>query len=313
MPRNEKENMVLRKILLAVIAMLALLMCGCSDTTELGNRAIIEAIAIDFDNFDEEYKVSALLFSSSGEKLDPSQENAIKVSGNGKTLSEAIDNISLSDGKRLYMSETKLLVLGGGFEQENVLPALNALYYDLRCSLNMPVCCAQSAELLTDIQFIEGMTSAEKPLSMLENAENLGVSPNTTLLDLLADNAAGRPSLIPFFVPDKNGRGMTESGDTISLSGTRRLKSGKLSGTYDQNQTISLMISENKAKTLSLNFSLGSSEKTCLAYDIRSELDPNGMVCKVSAKFKSKNGGPLSKEEEIAALNELAKIASKTK
>ena len=293
--------------------MLALMMCGCSDTTQLGNRAIIQAVAIDFDSYDEEYKVSALLFSSNGEKLDPSQENAIKVSGSGKTLSEAIDNISLADGKRLYMSETKLLILGGGFERESVLPALNALYYDLRCSLNMPVCCAESAELLTDLQFHEGMTSAEKPLSMLENAADLGVSPNTTLLDLLADNAAGRMTLIPFFVPDKNGRGMTDNGDTITLAGTRRLKNGRLSGTYDQNRTISLMIGQNKLKTLSLNFSLGNNEITCLAYDISSESDTNGNVYRVSAKFKSKNGGSLSKEEETAALGELAKIVSSTK
>lgn len=297
----------MQALIIALSTALSLLLCGCSDTTELGNRAIIQAVAIDYDGL---YNVSALLFSSGGDKIDASLENAIKVSGSGKTLTEAIDNISLADGKKLYMSETKLLILGGGFERTDVFPALNALYYDLRCSLNMPVCCAESADLITDMHFSEGMTSAEKPLSMLENASSLGVSPKTTLLDLLADNAAGKPSLIPLFVPDKNGRGMTESGDTISLAGTRYLKNGKLYDYFDQNKTISLMISQNKIKTLSLNFRFGDTEKTCLAYDITSDLNEDGSKYTVSAKFKNKNGTSLSEEEETAALRELSKIIS---
>lgn len=292
-----------------LIAAIAALLCGCSDMTELGNRAVIQAIAVDYNG---KYNVSALLFSSGGDKIDASQENAIKVTGSGKTLSEAIESISLADGKKLYMCETKLLILGSGFESENVMPALNSLYYDLRCSLNMPVCCAENAELLTDMRFSEGMTSAEKPLSMLENANELGVSPKTTLLDLLADNASGKTTLIPYFVPDKNGRGMTESGDTISLSGARSLKNGKLSDSFSKDQTISLMITRDEIKNLSLNFRVGNNEKTCTAYNItvQSAQTPNGTEYKVTAKFKNKNGGQLTDEEKSAALKELLKIVS---
>lgn len=298
-----------RKFLPALCIAICAAISGCSDATELGNRAIIQAIAVDYDG---EYNVSALLFSSGGDKVDASQENAIKVTGSGKTLCEAIDSISLSDGKKLYMSETKLLILGGGFEETDVFPALNSLYYDLRCSLNMPVCCADSAELLTDMQFTEGITSAEKPLSMLENANELGIAPKTTLLDLLADNAAGKPTLVPMFIPDKNGRGMTESGDTISLFGSRYLKSGKLTEKFDRNKTVSIMISQKDIRTLSLNFNCNGNEKTCLAYDIAYEKKDgaNGSEYKVTAKFKNKNGGPLSEEEKTAALKELTKIIS---
>ena len=159
----------MKKIIPIIAAML--LLTGCSDNTELGDRAIIQAAAIDFDR--GEYRVSALLFSSGGgggDTIDASQDNVIKVSGSGKTLAEAIDNISLIDGKEIYMSETKLLILGGGFADISALPALNTLYYDMRCSLNMPVCFSEDAELLTDLHFKEGITAAEKPLSMIEYA-----------------------------------------------------------------------------------------------------------------------------------------------
>jgi len=128
---------------LALIIIGTLLLTGCeADMTELGNRAIIKAAAIDFNG---NYQVSALLFSgggSGGDTIDASQENVIKVSGEGETLAEAIDNISLIDGKKLYMAETKLLILGSGFEKVSAADALETLYFYMLCSLNIPVCFA---------------------------------------------------------------------------------------------------------------------------------------------------------------------------
>lgn len=305
----------MKKTLFLAIAA-ALLFTGCADATDLGNRAIIQAAAIDFD---DGYRVSALLFSSGGagsDVIDASQENVIKVVGTGKTLSEAIDNLSLVDGKRIYMSETKLLVLGDGFSEESVNSALNTLYYDLRCSLNMPVCCAENAEFLTDLQFTEGITSAEKPLSMIENAHELGVSPKTTLLDIFADLSAGRASLIPLFKPSENGRGMTsaEDGKTAVLAGCRALENGFLTGTFDSRQTVSLLLKSNKTDRLSLNYIFGGEEKTCEAYAIKvlDEVDEFGRSWSVQAKFRTKTGAKIPADEQKTALEALSRAVRGT-
>lgn len=299
------------KKLFAVAAVSALLFTGCADATDLGNRAIIQAAAIDFD---DGYRVSALLFSSGGagsDVIDASQENVIKVVGTGKTLSEAVDNLSLVDGKRIYMSETKLLVLGDGFSEESVTDALNTLYYDLRCSLNMPVCCAENAEFLTDLQFTEGITSAEKPLSMIENAHELGVSPKTTLLDIFADLSSERTSLIPMFKKTENGRGMTssENGETAVLSGCRVLENGKLTGTFDSQQTVSLLLKSKKTDHIALNYVFRGEEKTCEAYAIKvlDEADRFGHSWSVRAKFRGRTGGKIPDDEQEAALEALLK------
>lgn len=297
----------MKKILLT--AMTALFLTGCRDATNLGNRAVIQAAAVDYD---EEYRVSVLLFSSGGsggDTIDASQENVIKVEGKGKTLSQAIDDISLTDGKKIIMSESKLLVLGGGFVEEDVQNALKTLYYDLRCSLNMPVCCAENAEFLTDLQFTEGITSAEKPLSMIENAYELGVSPKTTLLDILADFAANRPTLIPRFVPTVNGRGMTsaDDGKTAVLSGSRLLVNGRLTGDFDENETISMLIKSKKTDHIALNYVVDGIEKTCEAYSIKvtEKNDNRGHTIEVSAKFKNRAGGKLPENEREIALKAL--------
>lgn len=304
----------MKKLFLLTAAIFSVLMLtGCSDSTELGSRAVIQAAAVDYDGG---YKISALLFSSGGsggDRIDASQDNVIKVEGTGKTLSEAIDNISLIDGKRIYMCETKLLVLGRGFENVDVSDALNTLYYDLRCSLNMPVCCADDPEFLTDLQFTEGITSAEKPLSIIENAYELGASPKTMLLDLLADRAVGRSSLIPSFSQTKNGRGMTkdDDGNTAVLSGSRSISDGVLTGRYDSAETAGLMLINGLSDKIRLNFRHNGVEKTCEAYSVKVRTDSlpshNGGV-KVSAKFRTRNGSSLSEEERESALEALNAI-----
>lgn len=300
----------MKKLVLIIIGIM--LLTGCeSDMTELGNRAIIQAAAIDFNG---NYQVSALLFSgggSGGDTIDASQENVIKVSGEGETLAEAIDNISLIDGKKLYMAETKLLILGGGFEKISAADALETLYFDMRCSLNMPVCCAESAEFLTDLQFTEGITSAEKPLALIENAHRMGVSPKTTLLDLLADSAGGRASLLPRLAPTKNGRGMTsaEDGKTAVLNGSRYMKNGILNGYYSAPETAALMLLSGKTDKLLLNYLHNDTEKTCEAYSIR--VSPDGSNWRVSAKFRTRNGGALSAEEQRSALSALTELVSR--
>ena len=301
----------MRRILLCAIIIAAALFSGCADQTDLGNRAIIQACAVDFDG---EYRVSALLFSSGGsgsDRIDASQENVIKVVGTGKTLAQAIDNISLIDGKKIYMSETKLLILGGGFSRETASGALNTLYYDLKCSLNMPVCCAENAEFLTDLQFTEGITSAEKPLSMIENAYELGVSPKTTLLDIFADFAAERPSLIPLFSESENGRGMTsaDDGKTAVLSGARYLDNGKLTRSFDERQTISLLLKSGRTDHIFLNYYFRDEEKTCEAYRIKfsDENDIYARAWSVSAKFRNRTGGKLADDEREVALQALVR------
>lgn len=289
-----------------------LLLTGCSDHTELGSRAIIQALAMDYEN--GEYNVSALLFSSGGsggDTIDASQDNVIKVSGTGKTLSEAIDNISLIDGKEIYMSETKLLIIGGGFSEYSVMPALNTLYYDMRCSLNMPVCYSENADLLTDLRFKEGITSAEKPLSIIENAYRAGASPKAVLLDILADNSGGRETLIPAFTESENGYGITtdESGKTAVLCGSCYISDGMVSDFYDSEKTAGLMLLNGLSSKTLLNYTSDGEEQTCEAYFIKVELlsDNEGAV-KVSARFRERNGTALSDEQRKGALAALTEL-----
>ncbi len=304
------------KKLFAVLVLIALTaFTGCSDSTELGDRALIQSAAVDYDG---KYRVCAMLFSSGGSgggTVDASQENVIRVNGEGETLSQAIDNISLVDGKRIYMCETKLLILGRGFENASAADALKTLYFDMRCSLNMPVCCVEngvSAEEIACLQFTEGITAADKPLSLIENANEMGISPKTTLLDLLADSAGEKSSMLPMLTITENGSGVTKSDDgrTVEISGSGIISDGFLRTVYGKTETAALMLINGKSHKLTLNYFLNDEERTCEAYCVKitDENYVNKNIRHVSAKFRTRNGGHLSEEERRAALDALAKL-----
>lgn len=297
------------KKLLALTA-IVLCCCGCADTTELGDRAIIQLAALDYA--DGEYKLSALLFSAggSGGELDVTETNVIKVTGSGDTLGEAVKQLSLIDGKEIYMSEAKLIVLGKGFEQADVASVITMLHRDMRCSLNTPVCYSEEAELLTDLQFVEGITAAEKPVDMIENAFLSGVSPKATVLDILADYAGGRKTLIPSFTEAKNGSGMTKSddGSTAVLDGARFIENGRLAEKSDTEQTAGYMLLAELADSVVLDIKVDGEEHSCEAYNINVEWH-NGAP-KLSAYYRSRAGRYLTGEQEQACrrkLNEIVK------
>ena len=297
---------------LIIVLATTLFLTACSKTTELGNRAIIQEMAIDHDN--EIYRVSALLFSSGskgGEVLDASQENVIKVSGEGATLSEALDNISLIDGKSIYMSETKLIVMGEGFSKTSCIESLMLLYSDMKCSLDTPVCYAKKAEMLTDMHFTEGATSAEKPLDMIENAHNTGVSPKPLLLDILADSYAGKATLIPMFSEFENGFGMTtdEKGKTAVISGSCQLKNGLIVSEYGIPETYGLMLITGESDSMPLNYFHDGVQQTCHAYSIKvkASTEKEGALS-ITARFRKRNGGKLSESEEQSAMERLKNI-----
>lgn len=296
----------MKRISLTAVLAGVMLLSGC-EATELGGRAIIQAAAVDYDG--HEYTVSALLFSSgggSGGEIDPSNENVIKVTGKGATFAAAVDDISLTDGKEIYMSETRLLILGSGFADADVTPMLETAARDMRFSLNTLVCCADDPELLTDLHFTEGMTAAQKPVDMIENAYRAGASPKADLLTLLNNTAAGRKSMIPLFSPEINGFGMTadEDGMTAVLSGAKVLSGGRLTSRLDRKAAAGAMLLSGDSDRALLTFSHGGREHSCEAYCIRTQRLDSGEV-QVSAKLRRRNGDSMPEELKEAAMMEL--------
>ena len=96
---------------------IVILLTGCS-YKELNELAIGSALGIDY--IDNEYliTVQVLNLKKSGENSE--QENSIIYKANGKTIAEAIRNISLTYPKTIYFGHLELVILGSTTLNKNI-------------------------------------------------------------------------------------------------------------------------------------------------------------------------------------------------
>lgn len=117
----------MKKIKIILILVLTILISGCS-YKELNDLAIASALGIDYEN--NEYIISAQIMElKKQEKEDTS--SALIYLGKGKTISEALRNISLKYPNYLYLGHLELIIIGKGEINHGIN---NSLDYFIRTS-----------------------------------------------------------------------------------------------------------------------------------------------------------------------------------
>lgn len=111
---------------LLIILTFILFLTGCWNYRELNDYAIATGMAIDYE--DGEYEVS-LLFANGSNKEDEDTQVTV-TSEKGKTIYEAIKNISLSMPKEIYISHLSVIVFSEDMAINGLTPALDFLLRD---------------------------------------------------------------------------------------------------------------------------------------------------------------------------------------
>lgn len=106
-----------------LIVLLTLFLSACWDYRELNEYAIVTGMAI--DEVDNKYEVSLLL--SNGKKQEDNKTQIKIYSGSGKTISEAIKNISLTMPKKIYLNHLAIIVVSDKIAKKGVTPILDYL------------------------------------------------------------------------------------------------------------------------------------------------------------------------------------------
>jgi len=97
---------MIKKILFIFI--IILFTSGCYDYKEINNLIIVNGIGIDY--VDSNYIVTFEILDSKNEKNDESNQGRVLTS-KGKTITNAVDNITLSLEKEPYLAHLKVLVI----------------------------------------------------------------------------------------------------------------------------------------------------------------------------------------------------------
>ena len=127
------------------VTMCCLFFSSCASITQMRDRAIIEAVGIDYKN--GEYTVSLKEHAQS----ENTEESIIKSSG--KTLFDALKNAEASDGKQIFYGHSGIFLIGKGAALNGMQSVFDFMNSNYQISLNASVlCCDSTAEKIITLE-----------------------------------------------------------------------------------------------------------------------------------------------------------------
>lgn len=195
----------MKKIILIIFILLT---SGCWNYRELNNSAIATAMSIDYSN--NEYEVS-LLFATGKTKEETKSEITIQ-SAKGKTIYEAIKNISLSTPKDIYISHLSLVIISSDIAKNGLNKVFDYLLREPQSHQNFDILIAKedSAKNILSVinpladypsqNIVSTIKITEQTQARITNSSfnkfiskilDKGINPVSNSITLIGDNKVG--------------------------------------------------------------------------------------------------------------------------
>ena len=158
--------MIKKYILLIVIT---LFISSCYNYVEINNLVIISGIGIDYK--DNEYKVSFETLYQDKNKPDSNYEKGIIKKSSGKTLADALENISLVLEKEPYFAHLKVLVISKDIANNHLSELCDYFLRnnDIRNIFSVVISDGSSPEEILSLSDDFYPVASEKIISLLES------------------------------------------------------------------------------------------------------------------------------------------------
>lgn len=282
-----------KKVGLLLMIALLFLCSGCIPSVELNERAIVQAIGVDAVN--NGYRVSLQIFSPEGgdgaNEMNTGPQNAKMIIAEGKTISDAIQQATLEQGKQIFYGHNRLLVIGESTVKKgiaDILPFFNSGYQS-RPSIYV-MAAEGTAEEILNANIQQGIIPAESLENMIENYSKNGSVMQTKLMDVITSfyNESRCVTLPTIALTGENAdQDSSESMDQqiekshlARIKGSVVLKNGKWVGNLDEDETRGLVWMSDKVKETLLvipyrNSTNGETEQVSLQiYSSRTKMIP---------------------------------------
>lgn len=106
------------KIKILITCLLLLITCGCFNYVEINNLVIVSGIGIDYKN--NEYNITFEVLYQNKNSGDTNFESGQIISGSGKTITDAFNNITLSLEKEPYFAHLKVVVISNTIAKKHM-------------------------------------------------------------------------------------------------------------------------------------------------------------------------------------------------
>lgn len=175
MRKSSADN--IKIYLLVTVLGISLLFSAFGKTANISDRMLVHAMGID-PSEDGGYKVSMQIFKSSGAgsdtPIDPSQPNVEVISGEGKTITEAIKKASYKTGREAFLGHLQLICFNRDIDFSDPEDLFRFTLADKNVYLGVDLCLSETtAEDIMNAKMTRGATSAEALKKIIDtNAEN---------------------------------------------------------------------------------------------------------------------------------------------
>lgn len=154
-------------ILVMICAFFILTLCACqkSEAPEIKNRSIVQAVGI--DNAEDGKLLVTFELINTDTSSDASAENPPKkpvnhLSVKADTVSQSIEEASLITGKKLFITQNRLIVFGEEFAKGGISRCLDEFLRNTENRFNVfCVCCEGRAEDFFENEFAENVMPSE--------------------------------------------------------------------------------------------------------------------------------------------------------
>lgn len=261
------------KRLLAILSV-CLCMCllqGCT-SKQLNERMVIQGIGIDYTN--ENYIVTVMYMNTDA----TNQSEPFKtLSGNGRTITDAVTNIVSENGLEPLYSHNSFILLGNSLCKHGVSEALEffAGYYQCRPSVNVIVG-TQSAFEIMNVKDITPQAISDLSESKNSTGRAITMPMYKFIADILNKTSSACTGLL------------TIQDDKLKYSGVAVFDSDVISYTLNGTQAIGLMLLRGESDISAEVIPLGGENKSfALKYDsnkIDVYINDNKLYCDVTIK-----------------------------
>lgn len=227
-----------------LVPVCCLLFSGCIKIVNLQDRAIVQGVGVDYE--DGQYYITMQVFSPEGSGgqtiVDPSKQNAKVITCRGKTISEAVEDTSISQGKDFFLGHNRIVILGEG---ARALPLGESLSYfintmDSRADVNVLLAEKTASEVLNaDIN--QGILPALTIEKTIQNADDSGKISEVLLIDIMRALAAEHQSALIPVIAVADGDAASKQLKNIELTGMAVFSDGLYQGTLNESETRGMM------------------------------------------------------------------------
>lgn len=260
-----------RVIYLFLILGIPWLITGCWDRKELEGRAIVTLVAIDKgENNEIKFSVQVARTSdtqaSSNGGSSGGEKSSVIISSTGDTVFDAVRNLILKSGRKLYYPHNTAIILGNEIAREGILPVLDFFNRDaeMRPLTWVLVTPGEAADILEAQSTLESLPAKQLDM-MLKDFGATSKTVATTLLDTMKQLAYDSPgAVLSNLELDPN-----NPKKTLLLNGAAVFQRDKLIGRLDHTETRGYLWSQGKVKSGVISIPCPGEENKKVAMEIK--------------------------------------------